>query len=550
MVGIAGKSPACKTCRQRRIKCDLRRPACLKCITSKRACTGYGRGIIFVNRTPSCLSATATSVLSCRAACERLLKDNSADLRTEANLRRLFSESGCNGREFRQYAASLLEAIYLPQNHVSRGPKSKADEGSFSWAYCLTDLVRPSKPLDTSLFAFCLVQLHITGQGSTSLYQCLDQYNAALQHLHSDLNDFEQQSQDETLAAILVLSTCELFLCPAENGWGVHARGIAEILRLRNPEMTSTPTWKHLFSRLRIVCTLEALTKREADILRNDMWRRIVTESGFEGILDEVYRIVADVPAILEQAVALESIDDPKGLFRESGTVIRLLLGMVTSIEAWNDAFARASPTSRAWLVPSHTENPADVGSSNKVFPSCFEFESLSVAVAVVMCWAVATQLHSNIIQIHGLVRARLGRHITLGDLLAQVDSVVANEVILVDISSGDASLSTSEKGDLIENIQNEGAKMAHNVCRSLEYFHRVEMGTYGSHAATYPTWSARQFFRLHPGHERERLWIEKIHEMEGPGTRWGLSMMAFADIAEPLSAAVCQDKKIAPSDL
>ncbi|KAI0126708.1 hypothetical protein BJ170DRAFT_596283 [Xylariales sp. AK1849] len=516
MVGVAGKSQSCNTCRQRRLK-------------AKRACEGYDRNRIFVNRTLSSPSTTATSVLSGLRA-QQQPTDILANPNVEAGLRSLFSESSNNNHEFRKYAVKLLEATYLPKQPVS-------SEENFSWAYRLVDLTGPSKSLDTSLFAFCITQLHFTGTSKASLYQCLDQYNTALQHLNSDLDDPQRRFQEETLAAILVLTTCELFVCPVENGWSVHARGIAEILRLRNPGMASTPAWRHLFARMRVVCTLEALTKRQAQILENDMWRQTATEFGVNGALDEVLQMIADIPAIFERADKLPSISDRSALLNESAAVVRSILAMVNSLESWHGEFWKASPTARAWLVPSCAANPADGDPFDKTFPLCFEFESLSVATPILMCWAVNAHLYSNVIQIYDLIQARLGRRVGLEYLLAQADSTMVEAASQLEESRGNTPMSTAHKGCSIQEIHNEGSRMARYVCQSLEYFHRIDMGTYGGHATTYQSWSARQYFRLHPGREREWLWLLNIHKMDGPGTRWGLAMKTFADIVEPLGA-------------
>ncbi|KAJ8096936.1 hypothetical protein POJ06DRAFT_36431 [Lipomyces tetrasporus] len=40
MVGVAGGSKGCLTCRKRKIKCDLEAPVCLQCIRSRRQCSG------------------------------------------------------------------------------------------------------------------------------------------------------------------------------------------------------------------------------------------------------------------------------------------------------------------------------------------------------------------------------------------------------------------------------------------------------------------------------------------------------------------------------
>lgn len=508
----------------------MRRPVCRKCIKAKRTCTGYDRDLIFVNRTPSSSSATATSVLAERKALRQLKDAALANPTSEADLHSLFSESRHSCCEFRKYAVRLLEATYLPKRPVS------TSEGSFSWAYRLSDLLKPSKALDTSLFAFCLSQLHVTGKGCASLYQCLDQYNTALRYLYADLDDPEKRSQEETLAAIIVLSTCELYVCPVSTGWSVHAHGIAEVLRLRDPETTNTPAWRHLFSRMRLVCTIEALTKRQAQILKNDIWRQIVTKSNVSGPLDEVFQMAGDIPILLERAVSLASITDRGTLLRESAAVAQSLLAMVKSFDLWLDECWKATTALRVWPVPSRVANPADVDPSNSTFPFCFEFESLVVAVPVIMCWGTAAQLYSNVIQIHDLVEARLDRRITLQYLLSQADTTVVDAAGTSEASSQNTPLPTADKVRSIQDIRDEGTKMARNVCRSLEYLHRIEMGTYGGHATTYPAWSARQYFRLHPGHEREASWLQSMHKMEGPGTRWGLALMTFTDIDEPLA--------------
>lgn len=236
-------------------------------------------------------------------------------------------------------------------------------------------------------------------------------------------------------------------------------------------------------------------------------------------------------------AVALPSISDQTILLKESAAVIQSILAMAKTLELWHDEFCRVSPTPRYWLVPSCTTNPADGNSSDKVFPSCFRFESVGVSLIVSMYWSAAAQLYSHVIQIHDLVQARLGHRIELEDLLAQADISEIDAASTLEALSQNAQVPTIAKGRSIQDIQNEGTKLAHYVCQSMEYYHQVDLGTFGSQATSYPTWSVRQYFRLHPGHEREWLWLQNMHKMEGPGTFWGWRTMAFADLTEPLGS-------------
>lgn len=259
------------------------------------------------------------------------------------------------------------------------------------------------------------------------------------------------------------------------------------------------------------------------------MWRQIVSQPGsIHSALDRVYEMVADVPALLEQAVSLSQIGAQSTLLEKSSAVMKSLRAIANSLRLWHDEFCEASPTPQYWLVPSRVASPDGSDNAERLFPLCFEFLSLDAAVPIVMCWAVAAQLYSHVVQICDLVQSKLDSHIDVGYLLSPSDITAP--------SSGISLTPVAVDNDHPEiDAEREGAKMARSVCQSLEYFHRVEMGTYGSHATTYPCWSSRQYFRIHPGYERELSWVQNVHRLEGDGMRWGLSMMTFADIPEPL---------------
>jgi hypothetical protein len=150
---------------------------------------------------------------------------------------------------------------------------------------------------------------------------------------------------------------------------------------------------------------------------------------------------------------------------------------MVKTVEFWQDEFNQASTTARAWLVPSSAVNPTDSDPSDILVPFCFDFESLSVAVPVVMCWSVATQLYSNVIQVHDLLQARLGCHIELEYLLTQADTDV---ITLKEDGNQDSPSSTTNENRSFRDVQSTGTRMARKIYQSMEYFHRTDMGTYG----------------------------------------------------------------------
>jgi len=75
------------------------------------------------------------------------------------------------------------------------------------------ELEGQSEALDYALYAFCSIQVHITDKsGETTIQDVWKSYNDAIQRLRTSVEEPALQS-DETLAAIAVLSTCEVGFC-------------------------------------------------------------------------------------------------------------------------------------------------------------------------------------------------------------------------------------------------------------------------------------------------------------------------------------------------
>jgi hypothetical protein len=72
-----------------------------------------------------------------------------------------------------------------------------------------------SENLDQSLLAFCAVQIYIAEPWSIPLDLALRLYSEALPGLIQILGHPHEQARDETLATIVVLSTCEVWRRPS-----------------------------------------------------------------------------------------------------------------------------------------------------------------------------------------------------------------------------------------------------------------------------------------------------------------------------------------------
>jgi hypothetical protein len=221
-VGEIGKSRACQDCKRRkvkvrprysmlsnhtdfRLKCDYRKPTCLRCEKAEIACKGYQRDAKFVNRIPGNHSTTGLSVLKQDSLNLHVPRSFDGDLQV---LKSHVQKPIGPRTRFRLQALELLKKLYLPQ-------PSQADvreSAVFSWLPILCELEGESRALDHSLFTFCVVQVAVTKTGSASVDDALQVYNDALQTLLVEIEDDGAGQSDEILAAISVLSTCEVLL--------------------------------------------------------------------------------------------------------------------------------------------------------------------------------------------------------------------------------------------------------------------------------------------------------------------------------------------------
>ena len=110
--------------------------------------------------------------------------------------------------QVRHQALELLKKLYLPQ-------PSQADireSALWSWLPIVCELEGESHALDHSLLTLCVIQVAITKMGSAGVEEALQVYNNALQNLLTEIEHDGAGQSDEILAAISVLSTCEVFL--------------------------------------------------------------------------------------------------------------------------------------------------------------------------------------------------------------------------------------------------------------------------------------------------------------------------------------------------
>ncbi|KAE9371765.1 hypothetical protein N431DRAFT_545916 [Stipitochalara longipes BDJ] len=505
-VGEVGKSRACHDCKRRKIKCDYRKPTCLRCEKAEIACKGYKRDAIFVNRTPKNLSA----VLKRDSLSPHVPRSVDEDLQV---LKSQIQKPVGQRTHFRLQALECLKKLYLPQPSLANIRESSL----YSWLPTVCELEGESHALDHSLLTFCVVQAAVTKTGSACIDEALQVYNVALQKLLVEIEDFGAERCDEILAAISVLSTSELFLCPTDHAWRAHAQGISEILRIKNDMNSPSSTCRRFCARLRVILLIEALAKRETRsmtihycYLLSQVMSKSSEHDSFHGLID----VACQVPVLLEESDTLISSRNTMP-DQERESLFKASLAVLDKLHDRHQKYRAITRRPLYWVMPSGVDNPADDAYQSKLFPFALQFDSLETASQVVLWWAITLQVLCSMIDLY--------QHFFGSSILSSVSDLSEPENF-----TGPEPLLNSTFPTM-SSVKEEADKMARCLCQSIEYCHKIENGTIGPQMTTYAQWVLKSYFRRFH-YERELAWCLNIKNMRGPGFRHGIELMGFQD--------------------
>ena len=164
-----------------------------------------------MNKTSTRLSTNAATVLSALKREEKVKNfqpkrqyDQDLDV-----LRSKVSDSISSRQEFRTLALALVKKLYLPKPELLH-QREELGASTYAWVYSACGLSGYSQALDYALLAFCVILAHITRVASTSFEEVLRLYSEGIERLRTELEHSQTRCRDETVAAIVTLSTCEV----------------------------------------------------------------------------------------------------------------------------------------------------------------------------------------------------------------------------------------------------------------------------------------------------------------------------------------------------
>lgn len=278
MVNTGKPSGGCKLCRARRIKCDETKPACLKCLRSKRQCPGYRdpfegkirdetqatirkfkRTRIVIEK-EQVLREEGLRIYEVRGAPDGFLAcpttdddddggddddddnnngggtrpDRSSDALTNPCFRRRreqsstppHSASSSSTGSFSWIHADFITTLatpveqqatcYLLADYVLVSDSPGGRRGHYKFAYkILTRPERPSRALLSAFKAVSFVALASRPGASHLVIEAESHYSKALREVNKAIHDPKQVKHDDTLAAVLLLAFYEVSSAPS-----------------------------------------------------------------------------------------------------------------------------------------------------------------------------------------------------------------------------------------------------------------------------------------------------------------------------------------------
>ncbi len=410
----APRSKGCRTCVQRRVKCDQTRPACLRCQKTKRPCPGY-ETTKFINETSSIegLYNVSGSASQHRSSSPSITSDSGtrAASRTRPHERdsRVQSSMDAVGWPQAPFERSVLLTLMCPSEYQAQlfsnfveSTRSTQRAQTFSshsaWLAELAQQPRQSKALVSAIRAIGIVHLGRQIQDDVLIQTSRRIYGGALANLNEALQDDAEGFSTDTLSATVLLSFYEIFNCTTKDSWIKHAGGAGQLIRLRGPAAHRTGIAKAVFMACRFSLIMESFSRRTPCFLAEPTWRRLCKElhasSPLRGPVadstEDFFQEIVSYPNYLRHAWQVMQLGAP-----DSGSVYSSL----SQCQRLRNAFRAL----QARIVASFEDaglNPTEAASSegDTQFPIIYSFPDMQVASLYCSFWVISTAVNVAIV--------------------------------------------------------------------------------------------------------------------------------------------------------
>jgi hypothetical protein len=308
MVGVPGRSKGCITCRQRKVKCDEKRPLCERCQASWVPCEGYSRETVFVDESTrlrlsseQSQQAVSSSGSTQTVSADAQTSESSELSRQRAILGNYPSRSmSLHAHQSNIYVSFLIHRLFShPYRDRTASPwilRAIGEDATalvYNAAYCLA----------AALFERTHVLEH------SDMAHGVIEYGNALRLLNRTIQDPSICYEPANVVATMLLSLYEMIIFTNRHGWIQHAGGIEKLIEMRGVDRHRTEPERHYFIVSRMLIITKALTLQRHTFLEQERWKTIpwADDPASKLSLHCIQDIFADIPGLLEDGNNLQA---------------------------------------------------------------------------------------------------------------------------------------------------------------------------------------------------------------------------------------------------
>ncbi|KAG5813380.1 hypothetical protein H9Q74_003272 [Fusarium xylarioides] len=503
MVGVAGRSKACHTCRQRRIRCGAERPSCGNCLKSGRSCAGYQRTHVFISSNftqfggVQTLTSDAPSSLSRRKQQQHINRQHT----TAAMPRAVSARNATRDQFLAKFIDCQLPSCILTSGHLNDHRK---------WLLRLPDIASLTPAMEYTILALSTAALEQDGDLDHGKGQGLKLYTRGLYELQRAIDDPKMRLHDQTLAACVLLGMFEFSQCPGRtvSAYMRHYQGAMALLQIRGPEQHIGGLAHDVFQVLRMHTAFQGLSQKSGSQLAKPTWMEGPWVSKSKTMHDILLDIFLKVPKLLSQARAVMSSMHSELSLTAGLETLTGLLALNNELSKWLESYQYLYPT-LYWPQLSTSNSSTDSEELGRLYPVSFQFLSYHVAETMVLHWTVQILLHASI--------SSLCTRLTS----SETKELTCFEVDDVSLKGGDHM----SLADIQHTIETSGfvswpETSARYICQSVEYFFQEEFRSMGAGAVLSPLLVVKAcLIRSAQNFSREIAWIdEAIRRIQGNG--------------------------------
>ncbi|KAH3965383.1 hypothetical protein HBI56_045430 [Parastagonospora nodorum] len=398
MVGVAGRSKGCITCRKRKKGCDLKQPECGQCIERGLPCGGYDKDRVFIYHDAGVKRTTLASqyAQSPRGASSGMLSPPETPPTTSlisTTPAQAYSGSDVFSMFPRVLSASFAQSAYKEKSleafistYVPRGDLSSTNEEGKQLVGMMPRLNSQDEALRLAILAMGTLALSKQTNDSYLGQQGRNIYGKALAETRRALQDPSRARSTAMLAIPYVMALFEILFGAEEasskqaQNWLSHAQGEIALIVARGPEAFTEDAAHAIFVNARWRPLIASCRTRTKSILNEKRWKTIPWRGRTKTPQDSLLDIMAGVPEILA------NIDRWGAL--SAGTPQDEATDLATCAKCWTLHIEL-----QTWLVANEHEIHTPVTTT----PTPITFPNFDVACLTIRYWVIALMLYSSL---------------------------------------------------------------------------------------------------------------------------------------------------------